>query len=202
MMRLTLLTSAFALALPAAALATQPSPPPFQGGTSNASASAAASAAASASAKSTAVGIGQGGNAAAIAGGGAGGAGGSIGNISVGAPSLSIGGNTVRTYATIPPGLMAAASGPCVGASRSVSIGIGPAAGGFGESTIERECQLREAARLLGTLGDVETARALIMSLPSVREALAPQPAAAAPPAAAARPAAAELTVWRHGVMP
>jgi hypothetical protein len=200
MTRLILLASALALALPTtAALATQPNPPPFQGGTSNASASA--SAAAAASAKSSAVGIGQGGHAAAVAGGGAGG---SVGNISVGAPSLNIGGNTVRTYATIPPGLMAAASGPCVGASRSVSIGIGPAAGGFGESTIERECQVREAARLLGTLGDVETARALIMSLASVREALAPAAAtpAAQPVATVAQPAPAPAAVWRNGVMP
>lgn len=199
-MRLILLASAAALiAAPALATGNGPPnnvPPPFQGGTSSASASASAAA----SAKSSAIGIGQGGHAAAIAGGGAGG---NVGNISVGAPSLNIGGNTVRTYATIPPGLMAAASGPCVGASRSVSIGIGPAAGGFGESTIERECQVREAARLLGTLGDVETARALLMSLVSVREALAPPAAipAAQPVTAAAQPASAPA-VWRNGVMP
>lgn len=188
----TILYTTVAVLLAGPALATQPNPPPFQGGTSSASASASAAA----SAKSSAVSIGQGGH--ALAGGGAGG---SVGNISVGAPSLNIGGNTVRTYATIPPGLMAAASGPCVGASRSVSIGIGPAAGGFGESTIERECQVREAARLLGTLGDVETARALLMSLASVREALASPAPAAQPVAAAAQPAAAPA-VWRNGVMP
>lgn len=83
------------------------------------------------------------------------------------------------------PGLAsyAAPSGPCIGVSTFATGSIAGFGIGGGRSEIEDECQVREAARLLHTMGATGEALALIRNLPSVRRALPPPVAAAPAPA-------------------
>lgn len=201
-MRYALLASALALASPA--FATGNGPPPFQGG-STATAAAAAAANANAAANAGAIGIGKGGNAAAIAGGGTGiGGAASIGGVNVNAaPSLGINVGDNRAYVVSPPGMMAAASGPCTGTSTTGSAGAYVFAIGGGRTEIDPSCTRRETARVLHLLGQTELAVRLMMAEPIVAEMLnppAPTPTAATPQRIAAAPNC--NAPWTGGVMP
>lgn len=203
----TILLATAAVLIASPALATQPpTPPPFQGG-STATAAAAAAANANAAANAGAIGIGKGGNAGAIAGGGAGGSA-SIGGVNVNAaPSLGINVGDNRAYVVSPPGMMAAASGPCTGTSTTGSAGAYVFAIGGGRTEIDPSCTRRETARVLHLLGRTDLAVRLMLAEPIVADMLrAEQPAATAVSITRTAQARVERPdcngVWRYGVMP
>lgn len=225
-MRYALLASALALASPA--FATGNGPP--QGGNSTSAAAASASAAAKAfqaqhqsqslnvrnSNTNLNVNTARGGSARATGGqGGQGGAGGNAASSATGgtggnATSGPVGVNVDassrdRAYA-MGFGGYAAGSGPCIGTSTSGGIGILGYMFQGGRTEIEEECQVREAARLLASMGHVGMATDLIRSLPSVRKAMASlEPPAPTPTAATTQRVAAAPNCsapWTGGVMP
>jgi hypothetical protein len=101
-------------------------------------------------------------------------------------PSTSGASVTMRDRLQAPGlGSYAAASGPCVGASTSGGLSLPGFGAQAGRTSIEDECQVREAARLLHSMGATEEALALLRSLPSVRKLAPPATvaSAAAPPA-------------------
>lgn len=126
------------------------------------------------------------------ANGGAGGQGGQGGNATSGASASANvnvdNGSSNRSYAIGLPSY-AAASGPCVGSSTMVGGGLLGGGLTVGRTELENECQLREAARLYGSLGDTQTAFAILRSLPSVQTALGIAKTTAGTPEAAPEPA-------------
>lgn len=197
----TILLATAAVLIASPALAT--GKPPAQGGST-----ATAAAAASANAVALGVGIGKGGNAAAIAGGGTGiGGAASIGGVNVNAaPSLGINVGDNRAYVVSPPGMMAAASGPCTGTSTTGSAGAYVFAIGGGRTEIDPSCTRRETARVLHLLGRTDLAVRLMLAEPIVADMLrAEQPTATAVSITRTAQARVERPdcngVWRNGVM-
>lgn len=183
-MKRLLLLSAVLLADPA--LARNNTPPPFQqgGSTSSSTATATAAAAAAAVAGSKAI------NTNVISNSATGGRASSSATGGDARSSQSVSVDASMRDRLQAPGLgaYAAASGPCIGVSTSVGLSFPGFGGMAGRTEIEDECQIREAARILASIGDVPTAQRLILGLPSVRAALAPPPAAPAPAASAPAP--------------
>lgn len=225
-MRYALLASVLVLTSPA--FATGNGPPPFQGGNSTANAAAAASANAAAKAfqaqhqsqslnvrnsnTNLNVNTARGGNARATGGqGGAGGnaassaTGGTGGNATSGPVGVNVDASSRDRAYAMGFGGYAAGSGPCIGTSTSGGIGILGYMFQGGRTEIEEECQVREAARLLASMGHVGMATDLIRSLPSVRKAMASlEPPAPTPTAATPQRVAAASNCnapWVNGVM-